>query len=212
MCAKSEVCSSLASIRALQEKKKQETSRALGDCEEKAMNTGYNGQNEEVLVTPPRSRHAVGGRATLPESKPTPSLTLQQAHEFLALVAIDMYDTDACFPWTGAIDSRGYGSYRWSKRPIRQTMAHRIAYILLRGPVPDGLELDHLCRNKRCCNPAHLEPVTHAENIRRRVAAKTHCKRGHEFTVENTRVQPKGRACKQCDKEQRKSWHSGKRR
>jgi hypothetical protein len=80
-------------------------------------------------------------------------------------------------------------------------MAHRVAYELVIGQIPAGLELDHLCRNVVCVNPAHLEPVTRAENMRRRSAAQTHCKHGHEFTPENTYYYWHGgrhRACRAC--------------
>jgi hypothetical protein len=69
-----------------------------------------------------------------------------------------------CWTWTGAVQSRGYGSCGYQRR-IWST--HRLSYELLVGPIPSGLTIDHLCRNKRCCNPAHLEPVTNLENIRR---------------------------------------------
>lgn len=84
-------------------------------------------------------------------------------------------------------------------------MAHRMAYEELVGPIADGLQIDHLCRVRCCVNPAHLEPVTQAENIRRGVSPtaanrrKTHCKHGHEFTTENTRLVPEGRICRRCD-------------
>ncbi|MEV4271931.1 HNH endonuclease signature motif containing protein [Micromonospora aurantiaca (nom. illeg.)] len=82
--------------------------------------------------------------------------------------------------------------------------AHRIAYEMKRGPVPDGLELDHLCRNRRCVRPAHLEPVTRRTNLLRgetipaRLAERTHCRHGHEFTPENTYQWRGSRFCRTC--------------
>lgn len=82
--------------------------------------------------------------------------------------------------------------------------AHRVAFELIRGCIPNGLVLDHLCRNRGCVNPDHLEPVTFRENIMRGVgytaqqARKTHCRHGHEFTVENTYVWRGGRICRTC--------------
>jgi len=105
-----------------------------------------------------------------------------------------------CWEWTRSINVDGYGDIRAGGGQHRR-YAHRFAYELLVGPIPDGLELDHLCRNRCCCNPAHLEPVTHAENMRRgSYGSRTHCIRGHEFTPENTYVQPKTghRYCKAC--------------
>ena len=111
--------------------------------------------------------------------------------------------TESCWLWRGFVDPGGYGHIWYSGRPWR---AHRVAYELYVGPIPEGLQLDHLCRVRHCVNPAHLEPVTFQENIRRspiainRIhAAKTHCIRGHEFTPENTRLNSKGyRACRTC--------------
>lgn len=86
----------------------------------------------------------------------------------------------------------------------RLLMVHRIAYELAVGPIPVGLVIDHLCRNHSCINPEHLEPVTNVENVMRgesawaRNARKTHCKRGHEFTDENTIRRNGTRSCRQC--------------
>lgn len=77
-------------------------------------------------------------------------------------------DADGCWPWDSPNPSHGYGQMRVGARRI---MAHRAAYELLVGPIPDGLELDHLCRNRACVNPTHLEPVTCSENLRRAAAA-----------------------------------------
>lgn len=97
--------------------------------------------------------------------------------------------TDSCWLWTAALSQDGYGLFRDG----RSQSAHRWLYKQLVGEIPDGLQLDHLCRVRNCVNPAHLEPVTLAENARR--GRLTHCKRGHELTPENTYVQ---RACKLC--------------
>ena len=98
----------------------------------------------------------------------------------------------ACWPWGGRTDV-GYG---------RQgaTFAHRIAFIYARGPIPEGLDLDHLCRFRLCCNPAHLEPVTRAENVRRQNADTTHpvfCPVGHEYP---TFVAGGHRRCRHCQR------------
>jgi HNH endonuclease len=104
-----------------------------------------------------------------------------------------------CWLWTGAT-TKGYGRFRG-------TGAHRFAYELLVGPIPQGLQLDHLCRVRNCVNPEHLEPVTCQENLRRGFIAKaragqrpTHCPQGHEFTTENTYIwRGNKRACKTCN-------------
>jgi hypothetical protein len=108
-----------------------------------------------------------------------------------------------CLLWTGARDKRGYGRIRTDGQLL---LVHRAVYEHFFGPIPDGLQIDHLCRNPPCANPAHLEAVTCQENLLRGEgisavnARKTHCKNGHEFTPENTRIEKRGgRSCRRCD-------------
>lgn len=110
-----------------------------------------------------------------------------------------------CWTWTRAKNGRGYGAV-WHESRVQ--LIHRVAYEALVGPIPAGLELDHLCRNRACYNPAHLEPVTHAENVRRgssgaRMRNRTRCPQGHPYDETNTcHVQrsngKKQRACRAC--------------
>lgn len=95
-----------------------------------------------------------------------------------------------CWEWT-ASRPHGYGQISVGGRAGRPRRAHIVLWELLHGPVPDGLELDHTCRNTACIRPAHLEPVTHAENMRRArgLNRPTHCKHDHELTPENTYVE-----------------------
>lgn len=114
-----------------------------------------------------------------------------------------------CWEWTGHIGRNGYGQFRLGRGHM--TSPHRAAYEALVGPIPEGLQLDHLCRNKSCFNPSHLEPVTGAENIRRRAAAVTHCCRGHEFTPENTRKERGShRRCKTCQRAEQAAYRARK--
>lgn len=110
-----------------------------------------------------------------------------------------------CLLWLGAVNQFGYGRTLFQGS---RTVAHRASYILACGPVPDGLELDHLCRVRSCINPLHLEPVTKLENGRRGVAgeksgaqqrSKTHCPQGHPYAGANLFIRARGhRECRVC--------------
>lgn len=121
---------------------------------------------------------------------------------------------DGCLTWQGQLSVGGYGVFN-VRKPLRM-YAHRFAYELLVGPIPDGLELDHLCRNRACANVLHLDPVTHAEN-RARTPAKRNCPNGHEYTPGNirtwvTRDGVINRACRQCQHARARAARAKKRR
>lgn len=110
--------------------------------------------------------------------------------------------TETCWNWIGYLSPKGYGRFNVNGK---NKYAYRVTYEWIKGPIPDGLELDHLCRNRACVNPDHLEPVTHKENQSRGIhATKTHCKWGHEFTEKNTYMRKRGknwtRVCRICNK------------
>ena len=128
--------------------------------------------------------------------------------------------TTGCWWWMGSLTKDGYGQFHLGaqNRPRAALRAHRLAYEMLIGPIPEGLVLDHLCCYKRCVNPAHLEPVTLQENFKRGGAniSKTHCPYGHAYDTHNTRYRGYrirgrrgvGRICKACDREAQKRYRT----
>lgn len=116
---------------------------------------------------------------------------------------VDKLPDDGCWEWKGQIRSDGYGSC-WDGGRHRKNLAHRVALELVGQSIPEGMHTDHLCRNHSCVNPAHLEVVTHAENMRRGVgwpgqnAHKTRCPKGHAYSGRNIRGE---RICNTCIKD-----------
>ena len=114
-------------------------------------------------------------------------------------------DHNGCWIWTKGIHKTGYGI--WGPRRPGTGLAHRAVWLALRGPIPPGLQLDHLCRVKACVNPDHLRVTDCRTNVLSGVgltaqnARKRVCKRGHPFNEKNTRRTRKGRDCRTCHTE-----------
>jgi len=105
-----------------------------------------------------------------------------------------------CWVWVGRLDADGYGTTKWENKTV---LAHRLFYQFAFGGIPNGLEVDHLCRVHACVKPSHLEAVTKAENQARGIrATAAACKNGHPWNAENTRIRTNSgaRACRACDR------------
>jgi hypothetical protein len=146
------------------------------------------------------------------EGRPIPVLSEADERRFRSRVALPDPET-GCMLWLAGTTRKGYGCLSIGGRKF---YVHRIAWFLAEGPAPGGTVMDHLCRNHRCVNPAHLEPVTVRENTLRGIAgahralvetAKTHCPQGHLYDEANTRIRPNGhRACRACGRIRSKRW------
>lgn len=120
---------------------------------------------------------------------------------------IDVRDWLDCWPWLLSVGSHGYGQVGWRDGDKNaMTTAHRVAWIAVNGPIPEGLTVDHeWCRNGRCCNPLHLRLLANVENATDNgQSRRTHCPRGHAYEGTNTYIDPKGhRRCRQCATDRR---------
>jgi hypothetical protein len=150
------------------------------------------------------------------------TISLTSSRLALFMAKVDRRGPDDCWPWLASLH-HGYGQFNTGNRAgARMTGAHRISYEIHVGPVPAGLQLDHLCHtrdtscaggvaclHRRCVNPAHLEPVTHRVNARRgqsragKASRRDHCLHGHPYTAENTRTEKRtgSRTCRTCKRE-----------
>ena len=116
--------------------------------------------------------------------------------------------TDSCWNWIACKDKLGYGRFHYGSR-TQHVLSHRFAYELIKGNIPEGLELDHLCRNSSCVNPEHLEAVTHQVNNSRgdykntvlKHRLRIFCERGHPYSIKNTYMNNNHRYCRTCKRE-----------
>ena len=136
--------------------------------------------------------------------------TLKGLSTLVKFVWYDPDDQDSCWEWTGSQDKLGYGRVYYNGKGDR---AYRVFYEMIVGPIPEGLVIDHLCRNPPCVNPDHLEPVTTRENLSRGDPTrynriKTECPSGHPYDKENTYNRPdgRGRQCKICMRTHTANW------
>jgi hypothetical protein len=122
---------------------------------------------------------------------------------------VERSGADDCWNWTGATNSRGYGSIGWGpKGKSKSWLTHRVSFVLAGGELDTSLTLDHTCRNKVCVNPAHLEQVSRCENIQRAAKTITHCRKGHPLYGANMRMSARGkRVCRTCAKAVSEKWN-----
>ena len=133
-------------------------------------------------------------------------MTWHTSHMRTFWAKVDVADSTGCWEWTGKKNHKGYG-YIYLEGGLKR--APRFAYEAFVGPIPDGLHIDHLCRNRACVRPDHPEPVTSGENPRR--AMRSHCVNGHPFNEENTWMHKGKRYCRECrrrrNREQQRKKH-----
>lgn len=134
-------------------------------------------------------------------------MSKNKIERFLLKISIsndNFYNGTPCLEWTAHISPNGYGRFQLNRK---SEYAHRVAYELIKGKIPENLVINHLCRNRKCCNPDHLEVITQKLNIQKGKTGyhdnhlnkfKTHCPQGHEYNKENTYAYNGNRVCKIC--------------
>jgi len=174
------------------------------------------------------SPEARSGNGLITCGTPTVTIKSSEAHPLVAtgdeMKSVEerfwakVEKTEGCWNWVAVRSDGGYGLF-WS-HSREKMQAHRFAYELLVGPIPNGLTIDHLCRNRGCVRPSHLEPVTMRENTRRGVSivarqmAQRTCVRGHPLEGDNIRSRPdrpRTRVCKECGRLSSQEWSMGHR-
>jgi hypothetical protein len=158
--------------------------------------TRYARYGESGLKPRPRSEPVKPAPDRMLHSRPIPPLGPDDIARFWA----EVEKTDNCWNWRRSVSGNAthrYGDFRCAGKSYR---AHRISYHIAHGGIPDGMVIDHLCRNVRCVNPAHLEAVTSGENTRRGLSFPTHCKRGHVLSGSNVRLVGHQRRCRACQR------------
>jgi hypothetical protein len=136
----------------------------------------------------------------------TRSVTISRAAS--RVLALSVRTDSGCLEYQGELIKTGYGRVHFAQH--RKALAHRAVYEQARGAIPEGLELDHLCRNRACVEITHLEAVSHAENLRRKPKATT-CSRGHALDGENLKVRQGSRTCRRCFNDNRNARRAARR-
>ncbi len=163
-----------------------------------------------------KARNKTGEKGVMKTAKPRPERTSSgKANTFENLMMRVEISDSGCWLWLGATNKKGYGQGALGGE---RGGVHRLVYRHLKGPIPKGLVLDHLCRQKSCCNPDHLEPVTHRENILRgnglaaQQVKRTYCPHGHPYKGYNLIIYKDGRrACRACNNRRGSIWQKEKR-
>lgn len=174
---------------------------------EAAATLGTNEHSVRTLIRRGRLRATrVGGRWLITEDAVSEYARSRRNQPLAVRFESKVIRTEGgCWEWAGSHSPQGYAFMY--VRPGVRTNAHRVAYELLVGPIPEGLDLDHLCRNRGCVNPAHLEPVTGGENNRRGIsvaavnATKERCPKGHPYDVTRTVRGRPARFCSTCERD-----------